>query len=237
MRLLLQPLLFCACLLAPSATEARLAVSSPGTRALESVVDCSALTCDDDNSLTIDTCDPNDGCQHVCDDGNACTREAVVDGDCQYVDESGDPYDCSNEDGSDCIPGLIDCSDGNPFTTDVCVPRSGCRQFGFFEYIENLIGLDSVLADLEAEETIFYQEQSSLNNEALRAVLDWIKLEVTQMRTPFCWRRSYGRGIGEPINSCPPGKERIGLLCYTPCRPGFSRQGTLDCHQVRYTIR
>ena len=211
--------------------DARLASTDLVPRSLQSAFDCNTLDCDDGNSLTIDTCDPNSGCVNTCDDDNACTREALVDGVCQYVDESGDPYDCSNPDGSDCILGLIDCSDGNPFTTDVCVPSTGCRHLSFAQFVGDLLGLDSTLDELEAEEAIFYEEQSSLTEDQLLQIMDWIKLEVTQLRTPFCWRRAYGRGVGEPIRFCPPGKERIGALCYTPCRPGYSRQGTLDCHQ------
>lgn len=231
MKLLLPSILLGLCSVRCDATRL-MGPTDPAVGNAESRFDCSTLDCDDGNSLTTDTCDSSSGCENTCDDGNACTREAFVDGVCQYVDESGDPYDCSNEDGSDCLPGLIDCSDGNPFTTDVCVPSTGCRHFSFVDFLGNLVGLDSTLAELEAEETIFYEEQSTLTENQILEILDWIKLEVTQLRTPFCWRRSYGRGVGEPLRYCPPGKERIGLLCYTPCKPGYSRQGTLDCHQV-----
>jgi hypothetical protein len=47
----------------------------------------------------------------------------------------------------------------------------------------------------------------------------------------FCWRDSYGRGVGAVPKSCAPGKEMIGLLCYTKCPKGMKRVG-FDCHSV-----
>jgi len=45
----------------------------------------------------------------------------------------------------------------------------------------------------------------------------------------FCWKNSYGRGVGTIATSCV-GRERVGLLCYTLCPQGYSRVG-LDCQQ------
>jgi hypothetical protein len=50
------------------------------------------------------------------------------------------------------------------------------------------------------------------------------------MKDPFCWKGSYGRGVGSPLNTCSSGRDKIGLLCYTKCPIGFSRSG-FDCHQ------
>lgn len=47
----------------------------------------------------------------------------------------------------------------------------------------------------------------------------------------FCWKDSYGRGVGTVPSSCAPGQERIGLLCYDQCPAGMRRVG-LDCHSV-----
>jgi len=50
----------------------------------------------------------------------------------------------------------------------------------------------------------------------------------------FCWRDSYGRGVGTIPKSCPKNKETIagGLLCYDKCSKfgDFKRSG-YDCHQ------
>ena len=69
--------------------------------------------CDDKNSCTDDSCDPQEGCQNVnntagCDDGDACTADDL----------------CST---GECVPGsAIDCDDGNPCTEDDCDSAEGC---------------------------------------------------------------------------------------------------------------
>jgi hypothetical protein len=47
----------------------------------------------------------------------------------------------------------------------------------------------------------------------------------------FCWRDSYGRGVGTIPQGCAPGQQRIGLLCYPNCPAGMKRFG-FDCHSV-----
>lgn len=47
----------------------------------------------------------------------------------------------------------------------------------------------------------------------------------------FCWKDSYGRGVGTVPAACSPGRERIGLLCYSVCPAGTRRVG-FDCHSV-----
>jgi hypothetical protein len=46
----------------------------------------------------------------------------------------------------------------------------------------------------------------------------------------FCWKNSYGRGVGVPLSTCASDKDKIGLLCYSKCGDGFERSG-FDCHQ------
>ena len=45
----------------------------------------------------------------------------------------------------------------------------------------------------------------------------------------FCWKDSYGRGVGTLPSQCLPEKEQIGLLCYSGCPAGMYRFG-FDCH-------
>ena len=47
----------------------------------------------------------------------------------------------------------------------------------------------------------------------------------------FCWKDSYGRGVGTIPQSCSSNRDRIGLLCYTKCPSGMSRF-VFDCHSV-----
>ncbi len=95
------------------------------------------LDCDDQNSCTIDACDPDSGrildpsVQDPCDDGNFCTeKDACIEGAC-----AGVPVECPGT-GNRCIPAVCDadkgcvptpkpegsaCDDGDPCTeTDGC---------------------------------------------------------------------------------------------------------------------
>lgn len=48
----------------------------------------------------------------------------------------------------------------------------------------------------------------------------------------FCWKDSYGRGVGTVPTSCAPGQEMRGLLCYDNCSAGMQRSGVGDCSSV-----
>ena len=47
----------------------------------------------------------------------------------------------------------------------------------------------------------------------------------------FCWKDSYGRGVGKVPQKCASGYDRIGLLCYKKCGKNMKRFG-FDCHSV-----
>ncbi len=74
--------------------------------------------------------------------------------------------------------------------------------------------------------------ESPLSSAEMNEVMTWISVRVAALRVPFCWRQSYGNTAGEPY-TCRPGLERIGLLCYPPCKPGFHHSTanlcTTDC--------
>ena len=118
--------------------------------------------------------------------------------------------------------GLIDCDDNDIGTLDICSPSQGCVFLRFNDYIDDLNVLDARIAELEEEEgeVIFYEDKPTLTEAETLAIINWLVLEVTQLRTDFCWRRSYGRGAGEVLNTCPSNKEKIGALCYSPCPSG-----------------
>ena len=74
-----------------------------------------AISCDDKNPCTGDSCAPLAGCQYVpvdgaaCDDGLACTTGETCSG-----------GGCKNG-------GILGCSDGNPCTKDSCSNLGGCQ--------------------------------------------------------------------------------------------------------------
>jgi len=48
-----------------------------------------------------------------------------------------------------------------------------------------------------------------------------------------CWKDSYGRGVGRPLNSCPDGQEKQGSLCYKSCKPGYKGRAHLCWQQCK----
>lgn len=78
---------------------------------------------------------------------------------------------------------------------------------------------------------VYYEDVPDVSDADAQLVMKWIKAEVVQTKTPFCWKSTYGRGAGTPINVCPSNKERIGALCYNKCPSGYARFG-VDCHSV-----
>ncbi len=77
-----------------------------------------------------------------------------------------------------------------------------------------------------------YEDIPDMPDSDLAAVLHWIEVKTIGERLPFCWRQSYGNGVGVPLSTCPPGSEKDGLLCYPPCEPGYTGVGPVcwqDC--------
>lgn len=53
--------------------------------------------------------------------------------------------------------------------------------------------------------------------EEKKILVRWSLKELSKANQPYCWRHSYGRGVGVPISSCPKGKEKDAGLCYPTC--------------------
>jgi hypothetical protein len=171
--------------------------------------------CNDLNANTIDSCSPDVGCTHICDDGNECTN---------------DTWDEAN---GQCIFEIKICDDDNVSTLDICLPEGGGCKFLDFSSLD----LDSFEAYYEnniatlPEDTYYYEDETSLTDIKVESLLNWISKQVVLSKTPFCYKQSYGRGVGQVLSTCPDSKEKIGGFCYSPCRSGYSRQGTFDCQQ------
>lgn len=56
-----------------------------------------------------------------------------------------------------------------------------------------------------------------------------LALATKAQAAEFCWRESYGRGVGTIPQTCGDGMDKLGLLCYNKCPSGMSRFG-FDCH-------
>jgi hypothetical protein len=65
----------------------------------------------------------------------------------------------------------------------------------------------------------------STNTKTVRAIppeekqnlVRWALKELSKANQPYCWRQSYGRGVGVPISACPKGQEKDAGLCYPTC--------------------
>jgi len=57
----------------------------------------------------------------------------------------------------------------------------------------------------------------SITPEEKDALLRWSLKELGKANQPYCWRHSYGRGVGVPVSACPEGQEKDAGLCYPTC--------------------
>jgi len=64
----------------------------------------------------------------------------------------------------------------------------------------------------------------ALSSGDLQKVMKWIAQEVSNSRQSYCYRESYGRGVGKPMQ-CASGQDQDAGLCYTPCKSGYKGVG------------
>jgi hypothetical protein len=57
------------------------------------------------------------------------------------------------------------------------------------------------------------------------ALVDWVVKKAISASFGFCWRGSYGRGAGTMLDTCAPGHQRNGALCYPNCSAGYAGAG------------
>ncbi|RHY23617.1 hypothetical protein DYB32_009114 [Aphanomyces invadans] len=62
---------------------------------------------------------------------------------------------------------------------------------------------------------------AKVGKKALKAV----KSSGSKSSAEFCWKNSYGRGVGKIPESCKPGQENQAGLCYKTCTGGFKGVG------------
>jgi len=67
--------------------------------------------------------------------------------------------------------------------------------------------------------------QPALSSPDLQKVMQWIAQEVSNGRQAFCYKQSYGRGVGVPLSTCSPDQQLNGLLCYPKCKDGYGGAG------------
>jgi len=71
-----------------------------------------------------------------------------------------------------------------------------------------------------------------LSANQMSQVMQYIAVKVSAIRVPYCYRKSETRGAGKPLsNSCAPGLEKNGLLCYPKCKANFKGNGPVCWEQ------
>lgn len=58
----------------------------------------------------------------------------------------------------------------------------------------------------------------------LAKVMQWIADKTASQLSPYCYKKSYGRGAGETLG-CAAGLEKNGQLCYPACQSGYGGAG------------
>ena len=81
-----------------------------------------------------------------------------------------------------------------------------------------------------SEEQIIIVDIPDMSGADIEKVMNWISAETVMVKNPFCWKDSYGRGVGTTphwLGNCyEDGYERgTGWLCYPKCRSGFDGFG------------
>ena len=121
--------------------------------------------------------------------------------------------------------------------------RASVRGFGaeHEEFVERLIRLqrhDRRILKRRAQNEIAraegYARRTASESSMTSATLGgWIDNQAEAM---FCWKDSFGRGVGTIPNTCPGNKRSFGAFCYSKCNSFNDAQSSwtevgADCHQ------
>lgn len=96
--------------------------------------------------------------------------------------------------------------------------------------LQKMRSLSAVLLSLlivSAPVSSFAQATSgdALSTSDDNAVNKWIAERVAAKQQTFCYKETYGRGVGVPLSTCPAGQEKNGLICYPDCKATYSGVG------------
>jgi len=71
----------------------------------------------------------------------------------------------------------------------------------------------------------FAADKPALSSADENSVMGWIAGRDAELRQPFCYRQSYGRGVGVPLSTCSSNQQKNGALCYPECKSGYGGAG------------
>ncbi len=99
-------------------------------------------------------------------------------------------------------------------------------------------------------EVLIYEDVPDMPDEDVKLIMKWIEAEVGMVKNPFCWKDSYGRGVGTipgRVADCPSGYTNHGLTCFrgsddilapslvADCPSGYTNMG-LTCFRGVHSI-
>ena len=74
----------------------------------------------------------------------------------------------------------------------------------------------AVAVDADDDPNVVFEDVPDMSRDDIQQVMAWIQNKVTGEKLPFCWRQSYGRGVGTipgRVADCPPTYTNNGLTC------------------------
>ena len=70
--------------------------------------------------------------------------------------------------------------------------------------------------DDDTTDADFVVDVPDMSDEDIKKVMEWITAEATMVKNPFCWKDTYGRGVGTipgRVADCPASYTNNGLTC------------------------
>ena len=92
--------------------------------------------------------------------------------------------------------------------------------------------LRRVEASDDEDEDVIYEDVPDMSDADIKRVMDWIAAEVVMVKNPFCWKDSYGRGVGTlpgRVADCPSGYTNHGLTCARGTDDIWAPSKVADC--------
>jgi len=121
------------------------------------------------------------------------------------------------------LPAAIDRFPGVSVLVVGDTMKEGCNMSMFQKSVMMLIATAISLATFGCSmrpttpTTVPPVTKRTLQPEEKKMLIRWSLKELSKANQPYCWRQSYGRGVGVPVSACPKGQEKDAGLCYPTC--------------------
>ena len=90
-------------------------------------------------------------------------------------------------------------------------------KWNFSDIVPDILQSKSLtLSSFDNDDDVIYEDIPDISDEDVKRVMEWIKAETVMVKNPFCWKTTYGRGVGTlpgRVADCPAGYTNNGLTC------------------------